>query len=88
MKLVNAAGGQLLVVNDGAFRCLDAKCTHAGGALAQGTLEGGILTCPRHQSQFRVSDGYVVRGPARKALGTYSLLEKDGDLFVKAGATR
>jgi len=32
-----------------------------GGNLSQGTLEGTILTCPRHHSQFDLTDGRVVR---------------------------
>jgi len=39
----------------------DAKCPHLGGPSPKGTLEGTILTCPRHDSQFDLRDGRVVR---------------------------
>ncbi len=39
------------------FYCLEARCTHAGAPLAEGNLDGDLLTCPWHYSQFRISDG-------------------------------
>ncbi len=39
----------------------DARCPHIHAHLAKGTLEGTILTCPLHGSQFDVRDGSVVR---------------------------
>ena len=32
-----------------------------GGNLSQGTLEGTVVTCPRHHSQFDITDGHVIR---------------------------
>lgn len=39
----------------------DGRCPHMGGHLPEGTLEGSVLTCPRHHSQFDLRDGRVVR---------------------------
>lgn len=39
----------------------DGRCPHMGGHLPDGTLEGTVLTCPRHHSQFDLRDGRVVR---------------------------
>lgn len=39
----------------------DGRCPHMGGVLADGVLHGAILTCPRHHSQFDLTDGHVVR---------------------------
>jgi 3-phenylpropionate/trans-cinnamate dioxygenase ferredoxin component len=36
-------------------------CPHMGGKLGQGTLDGTIITCPRHASKFDLMDGSVVR---------------------------
>ena len=36
-------------------------CTHAGGDLSKGELEGYVLTCPVHGSQFDIRDGHVIR---------------------------
>jgi 3-phenylpropionate/trans-cinnamate dioxygenase ferredoxin component len=39
----------------------DCYCPHMGGHLWQGKLEGTVLTCPRHHSQFDLTDGHVIR---------------------------
>ena len=62
MKSVVLDGHDLLVANvDGAFLIADATCPHLGGHLPDGVLEGSIVTCPRHHSQFDLTDGRVVR---------------------------
>jgi nitrite reductase/ring-hydroxylating ferredoxin subunit len=43
---------------------LKETCSHAGGPLAQGTLDGYTIVCPWHASAFRLSDGAVRHGPA------------------------
>lgn len=42
---------------DGQFYALDGVCPHQGGPLGEGTLEGGIVTCPWHGWQFNVRSG-------------------------------
>ncbi len=43
------------------YYAADARCPHMGGDLSRGTLDGTIVTCPRHRSQFDLTDGRVVR---------------------------
>ncbi len=51
-------GKTVLLANvDGAFFALDNKCPHLGGSLADGTLEGATLSCPRHGARFDVRTG-------------------------------
>ena len=38
-------------------------CTHLGGDLSQGVVEGTVVTCPRHGSQFDITSGKNLRGP-------------------------
>jgi 3-phenylpropionate/trans-cinnamate dioxygenase ferredoxin subunit len=62
LKAVTLDGHDLLVARVGdEFFIADAKCPHMGGHLPDGTLEGTILTCPRHNTQFDLRDGSVVR---------------------------
>lgn len=62
MKEVESDGHPLLVANvGGEFLIADARCPHLGGHLPQGVLDGSIVTCPRHGSQFDLTDGRVVR---------------------------
>ena len=77
---------EVLVVNiEGEFFCTSARCPHAGGApLAEGTLNGTVLTCPWHEAQFRVTDGQVLRGPASENLLVYKIIVKDNSIFIEA----
>ena len=43
------------------YYAADKKCPHLGGDLSLGRLEGTVLICPRHGSQFDLTDGRVLR---------------------------
>jgi len=53
----------LLVRHGTEVSAIAAVCAHQGGPLDEGTLEGDVVTCPWHQSQFCVRDGSIVHGP-------------------------
>jgi uncharacterized protein YbjT (DUF2867 family)/nitrite reductase/ring-hydroxylating ferredoxin subunit len=64
--------GEAVVFNvDGQFFATQATCTHRGGPLEKGKIEGTTVTCPTHGAQFNVATGAVLRGPARDPLKTY-----------------
>ena len=84
MKTFKVKGHEILAVNlGGKVFCLDGRCTHAGAPLAEGTLDGEVLTCPWHYSQFNITNGNVMRGPAYKPLKTYVVEEKKNSLFIE-----
>lgn len=62
MRAVTVEGRQLVVarVSD-SYYAADGRCPHLGGRLAEGTLDGTVVTCPRHGSRFDLADGRVVR---------------------------
>lgn len=72
----------LAVSLGGKIFCLDGRCTHAGAPLAEGVLEGEVLTCPWHYSQFNITNGDVIRGPAAKPLKSYRVEEKENAVFI------
>ena len=83
MKGFYVSDSEFLVVNlGGKFFCLDGRCTHAGAPLAEGTLNGEVLTCPWHGSQFKITDGSVLRGPTEKPLRAYPVTVRDNFLFI------
>lgn len=83
MKQYDLKDAEFLVANlNGQFYCLQGRCTHAGAPLAEGRLNSEVLTCPWHCSQFKITDGSVIGGPANKPLRVYETLIKDGQLFV------
>lgn len=72
VKRVKVDGNEVAVYNvAGEFYATQNDCTHVGGPLSQGTLEGNIVTCPWHGSCFDVKSGSVQCGPATRPLTTY-----------------
>jgi nitrite reductase/ring-hydroxylating ferredoxin subunit len=61
--------------------CAD-RCPHAGATLSEGELERGVVTCPRHGSQFDVATGQRLRGPADTDIATYPTVEDGGELYL------
>ena len=62
MKKVLARGHEILLAKVAdKYYAADNRCPHMGGKLSQGKLEGTVITCPRHGSQFDLTDGRVVR---------------------------
>ena len=51
----------LLAKVGGRYYAVEGVCPHMGGNLVSGKLEGTVVTCPRHGSQFDLSDGHMVR---------------------------
>jgi len=61
-KEVMVQGHEILLAKvGGKYYATDNRCPHMGGKLTLGKLEGTIITCRRHGSQFDLSDGHVVR---------------------------
>lgn len=66
MRAFDVAGMKVGVANvGGQLHAFDDTCTHKGCSLAEGTLLGTTVTCPCHGSQFDVTSGAVLRGPAQ-----------------------
>ena len=64
---VQADGRQILLYrHDGTLYALDNLCSHAGGLLSRGSVEGLTVTCPLHGSQYCLADGSVRRGPSHQ----------------------
>lgn len=64
LREVTAAGSYLLLVRVAEDICaLDPYCPHAGGVLAEGSLEGSKLACPVHAAVFDAGSGEVIEDP-------------------------
>ncbi len=48
---------------DGVISCIDGFCPHEGGPLAEGEVEGTVVTCPWHGWRFDVRTGATPMGP-------------------------
>jgi 3-phenylpropionate/trans-cinnamate dioxygenase ferredoxin component len=77
-------GADILVCNvDGSFFAIEDVCTHDGGALDQGTLEGRCVVCPRHGAAFDVETGAAVRLPAVMGLQTFNVRVEDDAIVIE-----
>ena len=85
MRVFDVAGTKVTVTRaDGGLCAFDDTCTHKGCSLAKGKLEGTTVTCPCHGSQFDVTTGAVLRGPAQRPVGSRSVQVEGQDLFVES----
>lgn len=79
MHVVDVDGTKVTLTRiDGRLHAFDDTCTHAGCSLADGELEGTVVTCPCHGSRFDVTSGAVLRGPARRPVRSH-VIRTDGD---------
>lgn len=78
-------GGERVAIANvgGAFHAFGDTCTHLQCSLAEGELEGTVVTCPCHGSQFDVTSGEVLRGPAQEPVRSYAVRIEDDALRVE-----
>jgi nitrite reductase/ring-hydroxylating ferredoxin subunit len=86
MKSYSVEGATVLVANvDGRYYAINNRCSHAGGDLSKGQLNGNIVKCPRHGSQFDVTTGKRIAGPAAKDQPTYEVKLEGNKINIKSG---
>jgi len=83
LKLVDVRGERLAVANaSGTFHAFSDECTHDGGPLSEGELEGELVTCPWHFSRFNIRTGEIVDSPAEEVIVVYEVKVEDGAVYV------
>lgn len=84
-RLPDAPGGSIVLFRIGdRLHAIRDACPHAGASLADGVLDGTVITCPRHGSQFDVTTGSRERGPSDFAIRTYRVVTVEGTTYVEA----
>ena len=85
MRLFDVAGTNVNVSNaNGHLYAFDDTCTHMGCSLANGELDGTTVTCACHDSQFDVTSGAVLRGPAQRPVRSRTAQVEGADLLAEA----
>ena len=83
IKRIESDGVEVLLCNvDGEMFAVEDVCTHDGGPLDQGELDGCRIMCPRHGALFDVRTGAALTLPAIVPLPTYAVRIEGEDVFV------
>jgi 3-phenylpropionate/trans-cinnamate dioxygenase ferredoxin subunit len=73
----------LLCNVDGDIYAIEDVCTHDGGELDQGELEGCRIMCPRHGAFFDVTTGAALTPPAVMPVATFKVRLEGNDIHVE-----
>jgi nitrite reductase/ring-hydroxylating ferredoxin subunit len=85
MRVFDVSGTKVNVANaDGHLYAFDDTCTHMGCSLANGELRGTVVTCACHGSQFDVTSGAVLRGPAQRPVRSRAVQVEGEDLLAES----
>ena len=86
MLIVEVAGEEIVLANvDGQIYAFGNGCTHRGGPLGEGLLEGDEVECPFHQGRFNVKTGEAVQEPPTEPIPTYQVQLDGDDIMVAKG---
>ena len=67
----------------GKFWAIDDVCTHDGGPLGEGVLDGFCIACPRHGAKFDIRNGAALTMPATRPTAAHEVKVEGDDVFVK-----
>jgi 3-phenylpropionate/trans-cinnamate dioxygenase ferredoxin component len=81
--LAEVDGRPIAVFNvDGCFYAIDDVCTHDGGPLAEGELQGAEIQCPRHGARFDVRTGKALCFPAFEPVTAHRVEIRGDEVYV------
>ncbi len=85
MKKVLVDENDVVVINiDGNYFAIDDTCSHAGGSLSEGKLDGYTIICDWHSAQFECSSGKLIKFPGEiNDLRSYDVVVESDDIFVE-----
>lgn len=83
-KSVDVEGAQAVVVNlAGEFFAIEDVCTHDGGQLTGGCIEGAEIVCPRHGARFCLKTGAALSAPAYEPTARFPVRVDGGIVQVR-----
>jgi nitrite reductase/ring-hydroxylating ferredoxin subunit len=83
-KLVNAGGQEISIFKlDDDYYAIENTCPHAGGPLAEGEVEDGVVTCPWHGSRFNIKTGTLLAPPATRGVKSFPVRITGSDVEIE-----
>ena len=81
---VEIVGNKIALFNvDGTFYAIADTCTHRGGPLSEGSLEGSTVICPWHGANFDVRTGKNLTPPASAEVTSYNVRVEGDDVEIE-----
>jgi len=83
-KLVEVNRKEIALFNvGGTYHAIDNTCTHMGGPLCEGEIDGSEVTCPWHGAVFDVTSGQVLGPPAPESVTRYNVRVEGPDIEIE-----
>jgi 3-phenylpropionate/trans-cinnamate dioxygenase ferredoxin subunit len=83
-KMIMVGGMPIAVFHIGEkFYAMYDKCSHRGGALHEGYVDGTIVTCPLHGAQFDIATGQNLSPPAPAPVRVFPVHVEGNDVFIE-----
>ncbi len=83
-RVVDVDDTPIAVFNlDGQLHAIADVCTHDGGQLTGGTIEGDQIVCPRHGARFCIRTGAALSAPAYEPTSTFPVRVENGEIQVR-----
>ena len=84
IEIVEVDGTHIVVFNyEGKYYAIEDLCTHDGGQLTGGEIEGDQIICPRHGARFCIRTGAALTAPAYEATATFPVRIENGEVQVR-----
>lgn len=90
MRRIEVEGHTILLIHmDNVFYAIQGLCSHKKGDLSKGTLEGFIVCCPVHGSEFDIRTGEVMKNVKLPLIGkaknlqAYDVSLENGDIYIE-----
>jgi 3-phenylpropionate/trans-cinnamate dioxygenase ferredoxin subunit len=83
-RVTDVDGANVAVFNvNGEYYAIEDVCTHDGGQLTGGTVEGDEVICPRHGARFSIRTGAALTAPAYEPVAKFPLRVENGVIQVR-----
>jgi nitrite reductase/ring-hydroxylating ferredoxin subunit len=83
-RMVEVNGKEVALFNvAGSFHAIDNTCTHVGGPLCEGEINGAEVTCPWHGAVFDVTSGQALGPPAAQSVARYNVRVEGPDIEIE-----
>ena len=83
-RAVEVDGTQIVVFNlGGEFHAIEDVCTHDGGQLTGGEVEGEEIVCPRHGARFSIRTGEALSAPAYEPTAKFPVRVENDEVQVR-----